>query len=286
MKFRFIEAEKAFSVQLLCRALGVSRSGFYAWRHRKPSRREQRNQLVRLHVRAAFAESRRRHGSPRIKRDLRDLGVQACRHSIARIMRQERLVARPARRFKRPAVNAATPAMYADNVLDRQFSPPTANTVWAGDITYIPTQRGWLYLAVVLDLYSRRVVGWSLGRDMSQKLVVDALQRAIVLRRPKAGLLFHSDRGSQYTSDAFTALLEKHGIRRSMSRKGNCWDNACVESFFSSLKFEWLRGQIPSEETARQELHDYLENFYNQKRRHSYLDFMSPIDYEMEMGVT
>ena len=245
MKFDFIHAKKAsYPVAVLCEQLGVSRSGYYAWAKRAESPRSRSDRELGLEVAAVHQESRGRYGSPRVHAELRARGRHVARKRVARLMRQQGLAARRRRRFVR-TTDSAHRQPVADNLLARQFSPGQPNCTWATDITYVATRQGWLYLAVVLDLFSRQVVGWAMGQTIDTQLVLGALDMALKSRKPPQGLLHHSDRGSQYASADYQRALEQRGIRCSMSRKGNCWDNAVVESFFSSLKMELVhRGHL------------------------------------------
>jgi putative transposase len=281
VKFAFIEAEKArFPVAVSCDVLGVSRAGFYAWRRRPPAARTTANQRLTLEVAAIFAEHHARYGSPRVQRALHARGHHVGRRRVARVMRLQGLRARFPRRF-RTTTDSQHGLPIAANVLARRFTVPTPNTAWVSDITYLWTGEGWLYLVVILDLFSRRVVGWAVGDRMTRHLALVALGMAVTRRQPPRGLLFHSDRGSQYASAEFRAALATHGIVPSMSRRGDCWDNAVAESFFSTLKLElvyqtaWLtRAQ------ARRAVFEYLEVFYNGQRLHSALGYRSPIAFE------
>jgi len=264
----------------MCRVLQVSRSGYYAWRGRPESERAQEEGKLLQEIKAIHAESRERYGSPRLYREMRSRNVRCSENRVARLMRQEGIRARQARHYK-ATTDSKHSLPVAPNRLDRQFEAHEANTRWSGDITYIWTRQGWLYLAVVLDLYSRRVVGWSMQPHMESTLVVEALNMALAGRRPGGPLLCHSDRGSQYASHAYQEVLSSEGITCSMSRKGNCWDNAVVESFFSTLKRELVHGRdYATREEARRELFEYIEVFYNRKRRHSSLGYMTPAEYE------
>jgi transposase InsO family protein len=281
MRFAFIAAKKAkFPVSALCRVLQVRRSGFYAWLGRPEPKRVAENRLLAVEVRAVFQKSRKTYGSPRIRRELRTAGKRFCRHRIAEVMREQRLQARPRRKFvatTRSNHGLPTPP----NRLERDFVAKRPNKIWAGDVTYLPTWDGWLYLAVLLDLYSRRVVGWAMSDRNDDALTLAALQMAVDQRRPKRGLVHHSDRGATYASNAYQDALEQHGIVCSMSRKGDCWDNAVVESFFSTLDIECARGeQFASRAAARQHVIDYILGFYNPTRLHSYLGYRSPMEFE------
>lgn len=282
MKYIFIQQHTSqHSVVRLCVALGVSRGGYYSWLSRPESQRAREDRQLLPRIRAAFRESRRRYGSPRVHAELREQGVRCGRHRVARLMRQDRLQARPRRRFKSTTQSAHVHEVVA-NELQRQFQVAIPDRCWAGDITYIWTQEGWLYLAVLLDLCSRRIVGWAIGDRLTEELTLKALDQALAHRRPSVGLLHHSDRGSQYAARSYRKKLASHGVRASMSRRGDCWDNAVVESFFSSLKTELFAGQRWPEtrEHARRELFEYIEVFYNRKRRHSALGYLSPSRFE------
>lgn len=258
----------------------VTRSGFYAWHKREPSQRQQENETLLVQIRSFFERSKQTYGSPRIVRDLHEEGISCGKHRVARLMRQAGLRAVVAARY-RVTTDSKHALPVAQNVLDRDFNAPAANAKWAGDVTYLWTGEGWLYLAVVLDLFSRRIVGWSMQPSLDRSIVVNALQAALSQRRPEAELLHHSDRGSQYASADFQAVLSEQGIVCSMSRRGNCWDNAPVESFFGTLKQELVhRGHFATREGARQEVFEYIEVWYNRQRRHSSLGYVSPEEFE------
>ncbi len=242
MTFRFIdENREQWPVRLLCDTLEVSTAGYYAWRDRPTSARQERRDALVVEIRAIHAEVKARYGSPRIHAELVAQGQACCVNTVAKLMRDSGLAAKTARKF-RQTTDSNHDLPVADNLLDRQFDPEAPNESWVADITYIPTREGWLYLAAVEDLYSRRVVGWSLADNMTSRLVVDALEMAVQRRLPDEGLLAHSDRGSQYASEHYQLLLAKHGIACSMSRRADCWDNAPMESFFASLKKELVHG--------------------------------------------
>ncbi len=283
MKFAFIAREKAtYPVDLLCAVLGVSRSGFYATHGRPVAPRRQRDQQLGVHVTAAHRASRGRYGSPRVHRELQAQGHKIGRHRVARLMREQGLRAREKRRFQRTTDSQHTLPV-AGNILDRQFTVPAPNAAWVSDITYLWTREGWLYLVVILDLFSRRVVGWALHDRITRRLAVDALTMALAHRQPPGGLVHHSDRGSQYASADYQAILAAHGIVCSMSRRGNCWDNAVAESFFSTLKIELAHGaDWATHAAARADVSEYLEIFYNTQRRHSALGYVSPVAFERE----
>ena len=267
-------------VRWMGQALEVSASGFYEWMGRPESVRAQANRVVLARIRESFEASDRTYGSPRVWRDLRAGNVACGENRAARLMHQAGLRARPAPR--RLPLDTGARSSVAPNVLDRQFSAAVPNQKWVADFTYLWTGEGWLYVALVLDLFSRLIVGWSMQRQMTAQLVTDAMVMAVWRRRPKhAALLHHSDQGSQYTSEQFQRLLADHGIQCSMSRTGNCWDNAAMESFFSSLKVERAdRQHYRTRDEARADVFDYIERFYNPRRRHSTLGYLSPVAYE------
>ena len=272
-----------FPVRLMCTALEVSVSGFYAADRRVLSGRTQADERLLVLVRTVHATSRRRYGAPRVHRELRCQGTRVGKKRVARLMRVDGLVARRRRRWVRTTDSAHT-APVAPNQLARRFEVATINgldRVWVSDITYIPTREGWLFLAIVLDLASRRVVGWAMGATLEESLVLQALRMALGGRRPAAGLLHHSDRGSQYAGGAYRALLAAHGLVCSMSRKGDCWDNAVAESFFATLEHELLaEADFGSRLVARREIFEFIEVWYNRERRHSSLGYLSPVQYE------
>jgi transposase InsO family protein len=283
VRFAFIEAEKAhFPVTRMCTTLQVSCSGFYAWRTRPLAPRHQHDQRLRVEVAAIYAEKRCRYGSPRIERELRAKGHCTGRKRVARLMVEQGLRARPKRRF-RTTTDSRHGLPLAANVLQREFTVAQPNVAWVTDITYIWTQEGWLYLAVILDLFSRRVVGWSMSAQITRQLALDALTMGLAQRQPDRGLLHHSDRGSQYASGDYRQLLDQHGIVCSMSRKANCWDNAVAESFFATLKTELVyQCAWVTRAEARGALFEYLEIFYNAQRRHSSLGYLSPVAFEQQ----
>jgi transposase InsO family protein len=283
VKFAFIAAEKAtYPVRVLCRTLAVSRAGFYAWHTRPPASRTQQDQQLGVEVRAIHAECRQRYGSPRVHAELRERGHRVGRKRVARLMRQHGLCARRRRRF-RITTDSHHPLAVAPNVLARRFAVPAPDTAWVTDITYLWTHEGWLYLAVILDLFSRAVVGWALSARITRHLTLQALTMALGRRRPPHGLLHHSDRGSQYASADYRRALRAHGIVCSMSRRGNCWDNAVAESFFATVKVELAHdADWMTRAQARGEVFEYLERFYNGQRRHSALGYQSPITFERQ----
>jgi putative transposase len=281
VRYRFIAAHREqWPVRRMCRLLGVSPAGFYAWSERPASPGQQRRDALLAEIKAIHAEVKERYGSPRVHAELVARGHQVSVHTVAALMRAHGLAAKTARKF-RHTTDSNHDRPVAPNVLDRQFDPARPNEAWVTDITYVPTREGWLYLAVVEDLYSRMGVGWSMAARMTSRLVVDALAMAVERRLPGEELLAHSDRGSQYASEHYRALLARHGITCSMSRRGDCWDNAPMESFFASLKKELVHAaDFQTRAQARAAIFEYIEVFYNRQRRHSSLDYRSPADYE------
>ena len=282
MKFGFVAKHRgAWPVLMMCEALGVSRSGFYAWLVRPQSQRSLDDESMGLAVRQSFLDSDRTYGARRIWHDLLADGASCGLHRVERLMRAQALRARPRRRGL-PADNGERKAdAIAPNLLDRQFEAEGPNKKWVADFTYIWTAEGWLYVAAVIDLFSRRVVGWSMKAEMTAQLVTDALVMAIWRRGKPDALLHHSDRGSQYASEQFQRLLADAGVSCSMSRAGNVWDNSAMESFFSSLKTERVRRKVyRTRDQARADVFDYIERFYNPKRRHSTIGYVSPAEFE------
>ena len=282
MKYAFIYDQLGdYPVGVCCRVLEVSRSGYYDWLRRPQSPRDARRQELAARIQAVHADTRGRYGSPRIYQELRADGVAVCQNTVARVMRDQGLRAKAKRTFVPRTTDSAHHQPVAPNVLDRQFAAASPNRKWAGDITYIPTDEGWLYLAGVIDLHSRRLVGWSMADHLQTELAADALGMALARRSPGAGLLHHSDRGVQYASDQYQALLAKHGITVSMSGKGDCWDNAVMESFWATLKTELVHHEhYATREQARRSIFEYIEVFYNRRRRHSSLGYVSPETFE------
>jgi transposase InsO family protein len=284
MIFRFIqEHSDCWPVRLMCETLEVSTAGYYAWRQRPVSPSQQRRDSLVVDIRAVHAEVKRRYGSPRIHAELIARGRPCCVNTVAKLMHDNDIHAKTARKF-RHTTDSNHDLPVADNLLDRQFDPATPNESWVADITYIATREGWLYLAAVEDLYSRMVVGWSMAEHMESRLVVDALEMAVERRLPGEELLAHSDRGGQYASEHYQILLAKHGIECSMSRRGDCWDNAPMESFFASLKKELVHdADFATRAEARAAIFEYIEVFYNVQRRHSSLGYVSPLEYEQSV---
>ena len=287
MKFGFVAKHRGvWPVAWLCEALGVSRSGFHAWLRRSPGKRSLADEAMLPVVRASFVSSARTYGARRVWRDVLESGVSCGLHKIERLMRANALRARPRRRALPKDAGQRLTAAIAPNVLDRQFTADQPNRKWIADFTYIWTAEGWLYVAAVIDLFSRRVVGWSMKAAMNAQLVTDALLMAIWRRGKPDALLHHSDRGSQYSSEQFQRLMADNGVDCSMSRSGNVWDNAAMESFFSSLKTERIGRKVyRSRDAARSDVFDYIERFYNTVRRHSTIGYISPVEFERKVGI-
>ena len=283
MKYRFIDRYSSeFRVERMCKVLGVSRSGYYGWRKRPQRRRQRENDQVLMEIQESHKRSKEIYGSPRITEDLRAKGIRCGKNRVARLMRSNGIVARSRRKFK-ATTNSKHNLPVAENLLEQKFHTDRPNKIWASDITYIPTLEGWLYVVVVMDIFSRQVVGWAMSERMTADFVIRALSQAIIGRRPSAGLIFHSDRGVQYACNAFKDVLSQYGFRQSMSRKGNCYDNAMVESFFHTLKTEHVYScRYTTRAEARQSIFEYIEMFYNRVRRHSTLGYRSPVCFEQE----
>ena len=281
MNYAFIEARRAeWSIAGMCEALEVSTAGYYVWRDRETSASQQRREELTVQVEAIHAEVKARYGSPRMHAELVDRGHDCCVNTVARIMQEAGIAAKTKRKY-RQTTDSNHPNPVADNLLDRQFEPTARNESWVTDITDIPTREGGLYLAAVEDLFSRRVVGWSMAGTMTSRLVVDALAMAVARRLPGSDLVAHSDRGSQYASEHYQLLLAGNGITCSMSRRGNCWDNAPMESFFATLKKELVHDEDYATRTqATASIFESIETFYNRTRRHSTLGYVSPADFE------
>ena len=285
MRYRFIAAERAaFPVRTLCRLVGVAVSGFYAWLRRRPDRRREDDRRASGRIEAIFAASRRTYGSPRVDAELREDGFRIGRKRVARLMRQAGLSAARRRRVPR-TTDSRHDHPVAPNLLGRCFAADQPDAVWLADISYIPTGEGWLYLAAIKDMATREIVGWSMADHLRGELAGDALLMALRRRCPPRGLIHHSDRGVQYASGPYRATLARHGITQSMSRKGDCLDNAPMESFFGSLKNELVhRAAFPTREAARQAIFEYVETFYNRRRRHSALGFLTPAQAYEQMA--
>lgn len=282
MRYAFIHAEKAnYPVLLMCRMLLVSRSGYYAWSRREPSAREQADARLCLEIGISHRRSGRTYGSPRVFRDLRAQGLRIGRKRVERLMRRQGLKSKRRRTFRK-TTDSRHGLPVAPNIVARNFKVNRPNAVWVGDITYVWTAEGWLYLAVLLDLFSRRVVGWAFRDTLETPLALEALNRAIRSRRPPPGWVHHTDRGIQYCSHEYRSRLKDSGAHASMSRVGDCWDNAVAESFFATVKGEIADfEQFPTREAAIAAIHRYIENFYNPQRRHSSASYLSPIEFEL-----
>lgn len=281
MRFRFIAAEKAeYPVTLMSRILQVSTSGFYAWSKRLESARSRSDRALVVDIKAVHQASRGTYGSPRVHRELVAQQHLVGRDRVARLMRENDVQGRRKRRFRTTTQSNHSHAV-APNVLERQFAVEQPNVAWVGDITYVWTLEGWLYLSVILDLYSRRVVGWAMGERIDQALTLRAMDMALKACEPDPGLIHHSDRGSQYAANDYRKLLRARGITCSMSRKGNCWDNAVAESFFATLKVEFIHETLfRTRAQAITEIFEYIEVFYNRVRRHSSIGYVSPQEFE------
>jgi putative transposase len=281
MRFRFVaENRGTFKVGRMCDIVEVSRSGFYARLRRPESQRTAENQQLVTKIRLIHGQSRKSYGAPRIHRELKEQGVPCSKNRVARLMRREEIKAKTPRKFK-ATTDSKHNLPVAPNLLDQRFDIIEPNKVWLADITYVATEEGWLYLAGIMDLGSRRIIGWSMDKQMSRTLTIEALRMALGTRADVQGVMHHSDRGSQYASEDYQKLLRSEGMICSMSRKGNCYDNAVMESFFGTIKTECLYDfRFRSREEARTIIFDYIEIFYNRQRRHSALDYISPCNYE------
>ncbi len=286
MKYGFIRAHQdQFRVSRMCVVLQVSRNGYYDWRDRPESKRSKENRTALSQIREVHARSREAYGAFKTCQELMARGFQWGRHRIAKLRRLAGIEAKRKRRF-RITTQSRAGVVAAKNRLKQRFEAKAVNRVWVGDITFVPTAEGWLYLAVLIDLYSRRVVGWAMSARIDQQLVLDALNMALLQRRVKPGLIHHTDQGRQYSGAAYLAVLKQHGIIASMSRRGNCYDNAVAESFFSSLKNELIHhSSFKTRDEAKTAIFEYVEVFYNRQRRHQSLDYCSPVDYERKAGV-
>jgi len=283
MKYEFISNHRsALRVKKMCQALRVSRSGYYDWQNRDQSQRARSNQLLLEQIERAFQDSRRTYGSPRITAELRADGETCNIKRVARLMRANGIAAKTRRRFK-ITTDSGHNKPVAANLVKRRFKAEKPNRLWSSDITYIWTKEGWLYLSVVLDVYSRRIVGWSMSKRLVKELVIDAVNQALRYRYPGSDMIFHSDQGSQYASDKFRKLLDDHDIKPSMSDKGNCYDNAITETFFHTLKTELVYFEnYQTREEARLSIFEYIEVFYNRKRRHSAIGYKNPVEFETQ----
>lgn len=281
MRYQFIrEHRQAYSVKRMCQLLGVTRSGYYSWHPGKAGKRELENRVLLEQIRKEYKTSRQTYGSPRIRASLLRQGVTCGRHRVARLMRQAGLNPQPRHKWHPITTRRQVGVIPAPNRLHQDFSATRVNSKWVSDFTYIDTAEGWLYLAIVLDLFSRKVVGWAMAEQMNTALVETALDMALRVRQPTAALLHHSDQGSQYTSIAYTRRLADANIEMSMSDVGNCYDNAVAESFFGTLKAECVTGQFATHATARTTIFEYIEVWYNRQRLHSTLGYLSPAEFE------
>jgi transposase InsO family protein len=285
VKYACIDRHRGlYPVQMMCGALDVTRSGYYAWRSREQCARAAEDMRLTVEISASFHQHRQRYGSPRIHDDLRKRGIRTSRKRVERLMRAAQLRARARRRFVVTTLSSHSEAI-APNLLDRQFAVGVPDRAWVADITYVPTGEGWLYLAAVIDVGTRQVVGWQTSASPDTSLTLDALRRALSWRRPKAGLIHHSDRGIQYAASAYRAELERHGLRASMSRRANCWDNAVAESFFATLEWELIeREKWPTHTAAQAAIAEFIEIWYNRIRSHSSLGRLSPAQFETNIA--
>ena len=283
MRYQFVEDHRTvWPIGVQCDVLEVARSGYYAWRKRPLSDRARRREELTDRIRAVHAvQHQDAYGAPRIQKELVAQGHPCNRKTVAKCMKQAGIQAKTVKKFRVITTDSNHPHPVAENIVDRNFTPSEKNQTWTADITYIPTAEGWLYLAAVEDLYSRKIVGWSMSDRIDSRLVVDALEMAVQRELPGEGLVAHSDRGVQYASEHYQTLLRKHAVTCSMSRKGNCWDNAPMESFFATLKKELVHHErYQTRDEACQSLFEYIEVFYNRQRRHSALGYVSPCAFE------
>jgi len=283
MKYWFVNQHSStHGVQKMCRNIGASRSGYYQWKKQPQSRMQKENEKILIEIKESHKNSRRTYGSPRIVEDLKAKGMKCGENRVARLMKIHGIVGKAKKKFK-ATTNSNHALPVAENLLNQNFEAAKPNTVWLSDITYVPTLEGWLYLVVILDLFSRQVVGWAMSDRLTSEFVVKALYQAIGRRYPGSGCIFHSDRGIQYASTDCRDVLMAYGFIQSMSRKGNCYDNAVAESFFHTLKTEHVYDyRYETREEARQSIFEYIEMFYNRQRRHSALGYRSPISFELE----
>jgi len=283
MKYWFMDQHRStHGVQKMCRIIGASRSGYYIWKKQPQNRTQKENEKILMEIKEVHTKSRRTYGSPRITDELRSNGTKCGKNRVARLMKIHGIVGKAKKKFK-ATTNSKHSLPVAENLLNQNFVAEKPNTVWVSDITYIPTLEGWLYLVVIIDLFSRQVVGWGMSDRLTSGFVVKALYQAIGRRHPGSGCIFHSDRGIQYASADFRDVLKAYGFIQSMSRKGNCYDNAVSESFFHTLKTEHVYDyRYETRAEARQSIFEYIEMFYNRQRRHSALGYRSPVSFELE----
>ena len=281
MKYMFIHEHKSiFAIRLMCEVLSVCKSAYYSWINRIPGKREQENRMLDVNIRSLFLEHKGRYGAPRMTLALNKIAIDCGKQRVANRMRALNLRAKAKKKFRVTTDSEHSHAVF-ENILDRDFSATAINQKWAGDITYIPTKEGWLYLAVVIDLFSRSIIGWSMSKSLKKSLVCDSLTMALFRRKFPKMVIVHSDRGSQYCSKDYKKILQQNDLIGSMSRKGNCWDNAPSESFFHTLKVELIHGRsFETRAEAKQQIFNYIEIYYNKKRMHSSIDYKTP--YEME----
>jgi transposase InsO family protein len=281
MKYQFIaECRSTFPVKKMCQILDVSRSGYYEWEQREPSQRKKDNKMLLDQIKEIHRKSRNRYGSPRITHELRKNGVNCSKNRVASLMRKNYIQAKAKKKFK-ATTNSKHNYPVAVNLLNQQFQADYPNQVWASDITYVWTSEGWLYLAAILDIWSRKIVGWAMSNRQTKELVVQALKQAIGRRSIESGIIHHSDRGSQYASNEYKKVLNKYGFKQSMSKKGDCYDNAIMETFFHTLKTELIYWEhYKTRDDARRSIFEYIEIFYNRERLHSSLEYNSPEEYE------
>jgi putative transposase len=270
----------------MCRVLAVSRSGYYTWAKHISSIRQKENERLLVYIKEAYVRGRGTYGSPRVTVELRSKGISCGKNRVAQLMKSNGIKAKTKRKFK-ATTKSKHDFLVADNLLQQRFSADKANHVWVSDITFIRTKQGWLYLAAILDVFNRQIVGWSMDSKLSHELLAEALRKALRQRRPESGVLFHSDRGTQYASYAFRDLMEQHGFVQSMSSSGNCYDNALMESFFHTLKTELIYFEkYRTRQEARGSIFEYIELFYNRVRRHSALNYCSPVEFEKNARAT
>jgi len=283
MRYAFIEAHRAmWRLPNMCRVLEVSKSGYFAWRDGREAPRRSRDRALSVHIQAIHQQSRKTYGSPRIHHELKEQGMAVGKKRVERLMKSAEIAVLPQRRFV-ITTDSDHDQPIAPNLLEQDFSASAPNQRWVTDITYIPTDEGWLYVAAIMDLFSRRIVGWAMETTMHRSLVLKALDMAVTDRRPSAGLIYHSDRGSQYASEDHRTALTTHGMIASMSRRGCCYDNAAAESFWHTLKNELIyRTSFQTRDQARTEIFDYIEVFYNRTRRHTSIGNLSPVDFELQ----